>query len=71
MSAHNDHLDPDIHLWANEDDALAFNTMKEQRDKAMVLMLKFASLKVHRDERDQWKQLAAERWKLEEEIERE
>jgi len=71
MSAHEDHLDPDIQLWANEDDALAFNTVKEQRDRAMELMLKFASLKVHKDSRDEWKQLAAERWKLEEEIERE
>ena len=39
--------------------------------RSMELMLKFASLRVHRDNRDEWKQLAAERWKLEEEIENE
>ena len=66
-----DFLDPYIHLHSGEDDAMAFNTIKEQRDTAMALLMKFASLKVHPDQFREWKSLSEELYKLQEDVENE
>lgn len=69
MSAHDDFLDPDIHLYPGEDNAMVFNAMKDRLKRAMDLVVKFAELKVHTDQFREWKSLSEELYLLQEEIE--